>query len=77
MIKRLSDLVFGEKGIVREINAEKSQNRLMELGFVPGAEIMAKNHAPFSGPIIYIINTMQIGLDKTLANQINVEVTKD
>lgn len=67
----LSDLKFGEKGIIKSISCDKKlSKRLFALGFIEGTEIKLKNSAPLGDPIIIHIRDFNIALRKKDAKNI-------
>lgn len=57
-------------GIYRGSNA---QQRLMEMGIVPGVEVELLARHPFRGPVIIQLNNTRIALGRKLASAIEVE----
>lgn len=63
---RLSELHTGERGIVVRHHAEKAfRKRLLEMGFIPGEEILVVKNAPLMDPVEYRI----LGYDLTLRRE--------
>jgi ferrous iron transport protein A len=61
--RKLSELKTGESGIIQRINGEgKFRHRLMEMGFVSGAEIIVERYAPLKDPIEYLIKGYHVSL---------------
>lgn len=48
--------------------------RLMDLGFREGAKILCVRHAPFAGPRVFQVDDAVFALEKTIAEQVVVEV---
>ena len=54
MERTLAALAIGEHATVRALHcAGRERRRLLELGFVPGAEVQALHRAPFGDPVAY------------------------
>ena len=51
MILRLSELKPGQQGIIKEFNNNHIFLKLMEMGCVPGEEILLEQIAPLGDPI--------------------------
>lgn len=59
----LAELCQGEEGILDRLDvAEDTAGRLMELGFLPGARIIAAASAPGGDPRIFRIDGSEIAL---------------
>lgn len=73
--RRLSDLQEGERGVIERIMGKGPfRHRLMEMGFVPGAEIIVERHAPLKDPIEYIIKGYHVSLRHQEADNVLVQV---
>ncbi|AEH44237.1 FeoA family protein [Thermodesulfatator indicus DSM 15286] len=71
---KLDDLRTGEKGkIVKILGNGSFRIRLMELGFVPGAEVKVVRYAPLKDPVEYEIKGYHITLRHEEAAQILVK----
>ena len=52
----LNGLAAGERGTILALRASGGERRrLLELGFVPGAEVAAVGRAPFGGPAAFAV----------------------
>jgi Fe2+ transport system protein FeoA len=72
-VKKLDDLRTGDRGIIERITGTgKFRQRLMEMGFVPGAEIVVEKYAPLKDPIEYILKGYHVSLRHTEAEKIIV-----
>ena len=59
----LAELRQGEEGVLDRLDvAEDTAGRLMELGFIPGARILAAASAPGGDPRIFRIDGSDIAL---------------
>lgn len=61
---------------VRVVNIEGGRQRgrrLMEMGIVPGAEILLVSRHPFKGPLVIKIGNSVLALGRNLAAGIEVE----
>ncbi len=73
MIKRLSDLNKGEKAIIQSFDQDEIYLKLMEMGCVPGEEVVIENRAPLGDPISIKIAGYALSLRQEEADKIWVE----
>lgn len=70
----LDDLTTGRKGRVIRINAAGPfKKRLLEMGFINGAEVEVVKYAPLKDPVEYLVKGYHISLRHEEARQIEVE----
>lgn len=70
----LADLREGESGILQTVDLpEEVALRLMELGFLPGSEIVAGKTAPGGDPRVFRVDGSEIALRRETARQILLE----
>jgi len=75
-VRRLSDLKTGEKGIIQRVDGRGPfRRRLMEMGFVPGAEILVERFAPLRDPIEYVLKGYHVSLRHVEAEKVLVRET--
>lgn len=73
IVRRLNELKTGEKGIIeRVMGTGRFRQRLMEMGFVPGTEILVKKFAPLKDPIEYVLKGYHVSLRHEEAEKIMV-----
>jgi len=73
--RTLADLGIGEQATVDCIDLPDGlANRLMELGFVPGHEVMAAHSAPGGDPRVFRVDGTEIALRRETAQHILVRV---
>jgi len=73
----LDDLVPGESGVLSSIDLpEADANRLMELGFLPGALIVAARSAPGGDPRVFRVDGTEFALRRATARKLRVEIGK-
>jgi len=71
---RLDTLETGRKVRVVSINkGTGAEQRLLEMGIVPGVEVELLAKHPLKGPVIVKLNNTRIALGRQLANSIEVE----
>ena len=73
MIK-LSELKPGQKAIIRSFTNAETYLKLMEMGCVPGEDILLEQVAPFGDPISVKVSGYSLSLRLNEANDIEVEV---
>jgi ferrous iron transport protein A len=73
MIKKLSELKPGEKGVIKMYTDNDTFLKLMEMGCVPGENIMLEQIAPFGGPISVKVSGYSLSLRRNEADHIQVE----
>lgn len=73
MSKKLSDLKPGESGIIKEFNSDEASLKLMEMGCLPGEEVLLEQIAPLGDPISIIISGYTLSLRLEEAEQILVD----
>ena len=72
----LAKLAPGEKGRITAIGAiGPMKRRLMDMGLLPGAEVLVEKVAPLGDPIEVRIRSYHLSLRKNEAEEIAVEVT--
>ena len=75
--RKLSELKAGEKGIIERLTgAGRFRRRLMEMGFVPGAEIEVEKFAPLRDPIEYVLKGYHVSLRHDEAEKVLVRETE-
>lgn len=74
MNKRLSDLRPGQKGIIRKFNNDEASLKFMEMGCLPGEEVLLEQIAPLGDPISIIISGYTLSLRLEEAEQILIDI---
>lgn len=72
-MKRLSELLVGQKGIIHSFEKDDIFIKLMEMGCVPGEEVKVIQVAPLGDPISIAVSGYTLSLRKTEAGSIFVE----
>ncbi len=71
--RKLSDLRTGERGIIERVTGTgRFRQRLLEMGFVPGTEILVERFAPLQDPIEYLLKGYHVSLRHDEAEKILV-----
>ncbi|MCM3877414.1 MAG: ferrous iron transport protein A [Thermoanaerobaculia bacterium] len=74
----LDDLAVGESGVLSRIDLpEDDANRLMELGFLPGALIVAARSAPGGDPRVFRVDGTEFALRRDTARKLRVEIGEE
>ena len=75
MNKVLSDLLPGEKGIVKKvIGSSMIKRRIIDMGVVTGTVIEVQKFAPLGDPMEVKVKGFNLSLRKTEAQMIELEV---
>ncbi|MGZ3950058.1 MAG: FeoA family protein [Flavisolibacter sp.] len=69
---RLSDLKAGERATIMDFESSELELKLMEMGCLPGEEIIVEQIAPLGDPISVRIAGYSLSLRKSEARQIVV-----
>jgi ferrous iron transport protein A len=72
---RLSDLRQGERGTILQFANPELELKLMEMGCIPGEEVVVEQIAPLGDPISIRIAGYSLSLRKNEAHQVLVDVT--
>jgi ferrous iron transport protein A len=77
-VRRLDELRTGDRAIiVRVLGMGRFRHRLMEMGFVPGAEIVVEKYAPLKDPIEYVLKGYHVSLRHEEAEKVLVRKTEE
>lgn len=71
---KLSELKTGERAVIIQFESSELELKLMEMGCLPGEEIVVEQIAPLGDPISVRIAGYSLSLRKNEANQILVSV---
>lgn len=72
-MKLLSELSQGEKGIITKVKGRGAfRKRIIEMGFIPGKQVIVVKHAPLRDPIEYNVMGYEVSLRKSEAGLIEV-----
>ena len=70
---RLSELKPGERGRITAFESSEIELKLMEMGCIPGEEVVMEQRAPLGDPISIRVSGYSLSLRINEANQIIVE----
>jgi ferrous iron transport protein A len=73
MEKRLSEVKIGKRAIIKSFENDDIFLKLMEMGCIPGEEIMVEQIAPLGDPISILVSGYQLSLRLNEAENILVE----
>jgi ferrous iron transport protein A len=74
MIKKLSELESGERGIIHAFDKDDIYLKLMEMGCVPGEEVTVDAIAPLGDPISIKVSGYLLSMRKEEAAMILVKI---
>lgn len=78
VVRKLNELQTGDRGIIVRITGTgRFRQRLMEMGFVPGAEIIVEKYAPLKDPIEYVLKGYHVSLRHEEAERVLVRGTEE
>lgn len=70
---KVSELMVGQRGIIKDFIDDLLPLKLMEMGCLPGNEVQLLHLAPFSDPMYLNINGSHLAIRKETAAQIEIE----
>lgn len=73
MQKKLSELRVGEKATIISLEDQELVLKLMEMGFLPGEEIVVEQIAPMGDPISVMVAGYQVSLRINEADSVIVD----
>ena len=74
MVVKLSELKPGQEGVIRKFNNNELLLKLMEMGCVPGENILLEQIAPLGDPISVSVAGYRLSLRLNEAEHIYVEI---
>ena len=74
--KKLSELNYGEEGVIKQINRGLKE-QILGRGIREGKTIRMDTKQPINGPVVVTIDRSTTSLGFSLAQEIFVEVTND
>lgn len=78
MLKKLSDMKPGERGIVQSISGNGPlRQRLIAMGVTPGAWLIVRKFAPLGDPMEINIRNYSLSIRKKDALEISVKITQE
>lgn len=75
--RTLADLRMGERGVLDHLDLpEDLARRLMQLGFLPGHEIIPARRAPGGGPRVFRVDGSEVALRNETAARLYLRMKK-
>lgn len=68
--KTIADLKVGEKAKIASLHTDEISLRLMQMGCVPGCEVMMNSKAALGGPVCVCVSGYQLSLRLDEASKI-------
>lgn len=68
------DLKRGQRGIIKSFSTENIPLKLLEMGCLPGNEVVLVQTAPFRDPLYLNINGSHLAIRKETAMHIEIEI---
>jgi len=72
LVTTVANLKRGQKGIIKDFNADVLPIKLLELGCLPGNEVELLHVAPLKDPIYINVNGSHIAIRRSVAQQIEL-----
>jgi len=72
-MKKLSSLTPGQKGIIRKIESAEARLKLLEMGCIPGEEIIVYRIAPMGDPLSIYVAGYNLSIRKEEADAVWVD----
>lgn len=70
----IATLQRGQKAIITSVITDQVPLKLLEMGCLPGNEVMLLQTAPFSCPMYLNVNGSHLAIRKEVAEHIEVEI---
>jgi ferrous iron transport protein A len=74
MSTKLSQLKSGQKAIIKDFDNQEIHLKLMEMGCLPGEQIIVEKKAPLGDPVSVNVAGYTLSLRKAEADQIIVDI---
>lgn len=72
-LRPLDQLAPGERGVIERLDGDPSiRRRLMELGLVPGTDVLVVRHAPLGDPVELHLRQIHLSIRRAEAANIHV-----
>lgn len=69
----IAELKLGERALIKSFEVENVPLKLLEMGCLPGNEVMIVQQAPFRDPLYLNINGSHLAIRKETAALIEIE----
>ena len=77
MSANVAQLKPGQKGIIKEFEADRIPVKLLELGCLPGNTVELVQIAPLKDPLYINVNGTHIAIRRDMAERIDLEIVND
>ncbi len=74
MANTIVDLKIGQRGIIKGFSNDNIPLKLLEMGCLPGNEVVLVQTAPFRDPLYLDINGSHLAIRKETAMHIEIEI---
>lgn len=75
---QLDQLKKQQKALIKNLGGSKIENqRLMEMGFVPGCSVLRGEEAPLGDPRVFYLDQLKVFMRLNLAEKVTVELVND
>ncbi len=69
----VADLSIGEKGHITKVASDQIPLKLLEMGCLPGNEVVMLQKAPFNDPVYVVVNDSHVAIRHETAMLIQIE----
>ena len=76
-MQKLSELMVGQRGFVKQINDEHLEQKLFEMGVTPGQLVEIERKAPFSDPIAIVVSNFLLSIRLVDAERILISKERE
>ena len=70
----IASLKIGQRAIIKDFSVEAIPLKLLEMGCLPGKEVVLVQEAPFNDPLYLTINGCHLAIRKETASMIEIEL---
>ncbi|MDD3003725.1 FeoA family protein [Flavobacterium sp.] len=77
MQKSIAQLRIGEKGVITEFDCNLIPLKLIEMGCLPGNEVVLLQKAPLGDPLFLNINDSNLAIRLEMAKDIFIEISEE
>jgi len=70
----IASLKIGQRAIIKDFPVDFVPLKLLEMGCLPGNEVMLIQAAPFRDPLYLTINGSHLAIRKEMASKIEIEL---
>jgi ferrous iron transport protein A len=70
----IASLKIGQRAIIKDFSLDSIPIKLLEMGCLPGNEVVLLQEAPFSDPLYLNINGCHLAIRKETASKIEIEL---